>query len=161
MKEEYDRRCQFADDNFSEMKVPGSLTDRGRIYVINGPPAEIYLRPMLREDFEEILGVQGDRVLIPELDREKESLPRLKPDFKRFDDVALRVWEYDLPASRAQTASLFSGFAASKLTFIFADMEGYGGYTLVYSTSGKELDDTRMMFGPFATGRIGLNSIGN
>jgi len=57
------------------------------------------------------------------------------------------VWEYDRPSSRGKTSSVFSRYSSSKLTFVFADLDGYGAYTQVYSTAEGEIDDTRLMMG--------------
>ena len=40
--EEFHRRVQSADEDFSYSKTPGWKTDRGRIYIIYGPPDDIY-----------------------------------------------------------------------------------------------------------------------
>ncbi|NOY77835.1 MAG: GWxTD domain-containing protein [Calditrichaeota bacterium] len=40
--EEFYRRVQFANENFSSSGAPGWQTDRGRIYIIYGPPDDIY-----------------------------------------------------------------------------------------------------------------------
>ncbi len=40
--EEFYRRVQFANENFSSSGTPGWKTDRGRIYIIYGPPDNIY-----------------------------------------------------------------------------------------------------------------------
>jgi GWxTD domain-containing protein len=43
-KKEHYRRIKYADDRFTT-KIPGWKTDRGRIYIINGPPDEIESHP--------------------------------------------------------------------------------------------------------------------
>ncbi len=43
-KEEHYRRIAYANERFAS-GLPGWLTDRGRIYIIHGPPAEIESRP--------------------------------------------------------------------------------------------------------------------
>ena len=40
--EEFYRRVQFTNENFSSSGAPGWQTDRGRIYIIYGPPDDIY-----------------------------------------------------------------------------------------------------------------------
>lgn len=44
-KEEHYRRLAYADEHFSA-GVPGSKTDRGRVYIIHGPPDSIEAHPM-------------------------------------------------------------------------------------------------------------------
>jgi GWxTD domain-containing protein len=40
-KDEYYARIAYANDHFSQPGLPGSKTDRGRMYILNGPPDEI------------------------------------------------------------------------------------------------------------------------
>ena len=40
-KEDFDARVKFADDNFSDGRDPGSLTDRGRVFILLGPPYRV------------------------------------------------------------------------------------------------------------------------
>jgi GWxTD domain-containing protein len=40
-KEDFDARVKFADDNFGDGRVPGSLTDRGRAFILLGPPYRV------------------------------------------------------------------------------------------------------------------------
>jgi GWxTD domain-containing protein len=44
-KEEHYRRIAYANDHFDDSKLPGWKTDRGRIYIIYGPPNEIESHP--------------------------------------------------------------------------------------------------------------------
>lgn len=44
-KEEHYRRIKYADKYFTSAKTPGWKTDRGRIYIIYGPPDEIDSHP--------------------------------------------------------------------------------------------------------------------
>ncbi|MBU1317646.1 MAG: GWxTD domain-containing protein [candidate division Zixibacteria bacterium] len=138
VKQEYDRRFQYSEEHFRESNLRGSQTDRGRVYIIYGPPAEIYLDPMVREDFDNIGGFQI----------ESWMTEQSEPEFKMFRIRSVIVWEYDRPASRGKTTSVFSRYSSSKLTFVFADFDGYGAYTQVYSTAEGEIDDTRLMMGP-------------
>ncbi|GEM_PF-2317814 len=43
---EHVRRYQYADNRFRELNSPGSASDRGRIYIRNGPPNEIETKTM-------------------------------------------------------------------------------------------------------------------
>jgi len=45
-KDEYDKRVAYANQHFSTQSgIPGSQTDRGKMYIINGPPDEIVSLP--------------------------------------------------------------------------------------------------------------------
>jgi hypothetical protein len=45
-REEFERRIAFADGHFTEDEVRGSLTDRGMVFVLLGPPTYIGRRPI-------------------------------------------------------------------------------------------------------------------
>jgi GWxTD domain-containing protein len=51
MKEEHYRRISYANQRFSDSR-PGWATDRGRTYIVNGPPTEIESHPNTREPRE-------------------------------------------------------------------------------------------------------------
>jgi GWxTD domain-containing protein len=40
-REDFDQRVKFADDNFSDGLQPGSLTDRGKVFILVGPPYRV------------------------------------------------------------------------------------------------------------------------
>ncbi len=45
-KDEYDRRVAYANEHFTTQSgIPGSQTDRGKMYILNGPPDEIVSHP--------------------------------------------------------------------------------------------------------------------
>jgi GWxTD domain-containing protein len=45
-KDEYDRRVAYANEHFTTPSgIPGSKTDRGKMYILNGPPDEIVSHP--------------------------------------------------------------------------------------------------------------------
>ncbi len=65
-KDELYRRIAFADERFVAPPIPGWRTDRGRIYIIYGPPDEIENHPSQHLDqwlYHHIEGI-GDHVLI-------------------------------------------------------------------------------------------------
>jgi GWxTD domain-containing protein len=45
-REEYERRVAFADTHFTQNEVRGSLTDRGMVFVLLGPPTYVGRRPI-------------------------------------------------------------------------------------------------------------------
>lgn len=47
-KEEHYRRLAFANEHFAASKVPGWRTDRGRIYIVYGPPDSIQTHPAVK-----------------------------------------------------------------------------------------------------------------
>jgi GWxTD domain-containing protein len=48
-KEEHYRRIAYANERFPSSSVAGWQTDRGRIYILHGPPDEIESHPGIRE----------------------------------------------------------------------------------------------------------------
>lgn len=122
LKEEYGRRYKYADEHFRELNSPGSQTDRGRVFIVYGPPDEVYLDPMLQYDYQ------------------------------KLTIKSMIVWEYDRAGSRAKPSSVFFGLELSKLTFVFGDFQGFGEYTQVYSTEEGDIDDSRLMQGPTSPG---------
>jgi len=65
-KDEHYRRIAYADERFVAPPIPGWRTDRGRIYIVYGPPDEIERRPAEHLEqwrYHHIAGV-GDQVII-------------------------------------------------------------------------------------------------
>jgi GWxTD domain-containing protein len=57
-REEFERRVAFADNRFTEDEVRGSLTDRGMVFLLLGPPTYIGRRPIAAgEDSSEPAGM--------------------------------------------------------------------------------------------------------
>ena len=115
LRDEYYRRYFYANANFGEGREAGWRTDRGRVCIIYGPPDEIT---------PEYLIQQGGNT---------------------HRTFSLEVWRYDRPAGRSKITSSFCDLNLQGQTFIFADIDGNGGYTQVYSTEEGELDDSRYL----------------
>jgi len=49
VEEEIGRRIRWTNGRFSKPGIPGSTTDRGRIYLLWGPPDEIEVHPGIKE----------------------------------------------------------------------------------------------------------------
>ena len=49
-RREFERRAAFADEHFGEDKVRGSLTDRGMVFILMGPPSAVIRRPISASD---------------------------------------------------------------------------------------------------------------
>ncbi|HEY6146287.1 MAG TPA: GWxTD domain-containing protein [Thermoanaerobaculia bacterium] len=49
-RREFERRASFADEHFGEDKVRGSLTDRGMVFILMGPPSAVIRRPIAAAD---------------------------------------------------------------------------------------------------------------
>jgi GWxTD domain-containing protein len=124
-QELYYKRYEYANERFREhSKMEGSQTDRGRAYIIYGPPDEISMDPMFHENYGE------NRYSMGKIDAKGQS--RIK---------SLEVWKYYRPASNRISRSF--GFRFHSMTFVFADLQGIGSYTLLFSTE-DELSDSRI-----------------
>ena len=49
-RREFERRAAFADEHFGEDNVRGSLTDRGMVFILMGPPSAVIRRPISATD---------------------------------------------------------------------------------------------------------------
>jgi GWxTD domain-containing protein len=124
-KEMYLQRYEYANEHFRYGPILGSRTDRGRIYIIFGPPDEIREEPVFQE-----LSWQ-DQVAIGD-NSYQFSQARVK---------AYEIWNYyESATDKVRTYS--TNFLCK--TFVFGDLTGCGLYTLVYSNDESELDDSRM-----------------
>lgn len=59
-RREFERRASFADEHFSEGQIRGSLTDRGMVFILLGPPSAVVRRPIAAaEDGPAMLPMAG------------------------------------------------------------------------------------------------------
>jgi GWxTD domain-containing protein len=77
-KEEHYRRIAYSNENFSDGTLPGWKTDRGRIYIVYGPPDEKESHPSATPPFEDwryrfIEGV-GNDVVVEFIDRDGKGM---------------------------------------------------------------------------------------
>ncbi len=115
LRNEYYKRYYYANENFREGGTTGWRSDRGRVFIIYGPPDEIAPEYLLQQ------GGNTHRTW------------------------SLEVWMYDRPAGRSKITSSFQYLNLQGQTFIFVDTDGLGGYTQIYSTEEGELDDSRFL----------------
>jgi GWxTD domain-containing protein len=64
-KEEHYRRIAYANERFRTGEVHGWRTDRGRIYIVNGPPDEIETHPGSREAWRYKSGLRTFEFTLP------------------------------------------------------------------------------------------------
>jgi GWxTD domain-containing protein len=90
-REEFERRVAFADDTFANERTRGSLTDRGRVFVLVGVPSRVMLQPLLGTNvlpsrLGDIRDKQGTlERWVFERDRLPVPLPRQTVDFVFID----------------------------------------------------------------------------
>jgi GWxTD domain-containing protein len=65
-RREFERRVAFADEHFTEGSTRGSLTDRGMVFVLLGPPTGVVRRPITTaEDTPAMLPMTSSRMAPP------------------------------------------------------------------------------------------------
>jgi GWxTD domain-containing protein len=129
-RREHERRFTYAEDAFREANR-GWRTDRGRAYILYGPPAEIYHYPMIDVRFGP--GRQWKAAEIWEYPRAAGSnrLPPILSDFSLFQTV----FHAAIPVR-------------GRSLFVFADLAGGGSYQQVFSTEAGECVDPLIYDGP-------------
>ncbi|MCK6560352.1 GWxTD domain-containing protein [candidate division KSB1 bacterium] len=116
-KDAYEQRRKYANESFREGRRAGWETARGRVYLLYGPPDEI-----LHEHWID--------------------LPLPGASIK-----SLEFWFYYRPASAGEPPNLFARMNAGMVKFVFADVEGVGPQTQIYSSEPGEQKDSRMLLG--------------
>jgi GWxTD domain-containing protein len=114
LREEFHRRRDYANAHFGK---EGWKTDRGRVYILHGPPDDIEQLPMINVRF----GNNAGRSL-----------------------KALELWIYSRPANGTELPNIFSSYNPGAVKFVFADLEGAGCYTQIYSSEKGEVSDPRV-----------------
>lgn len=110
-QEEFYRRRDYANANFGK---EGWNSDRGRAYILYGPPDTIARLPMTNF-----------------------HLPnRFAQSVK-----AMEAWIYLRPASASPPENIFSNYYPGAALFVFADFIGVGNYEQIYSSEWGETCD--------------------
>ena len=130
-REEFERRVRFADAHFSQDEVRGSLTDRGMVFVLLGPPTYIGRQPirtgedandpsgMVRFTHNDITTVQKEMGPTPAMNVTVESM--MSPA-NTMPDSSMRwreVWHY-------RRELLPTGAPYQQVDFEFITRKGYG-----------------------------------
>ena len=127
-RSEFRRRVDYSNVRYS-VYDRGMFSDRGRIYIRYGEPDDMKIErvPVANKNLgRDLLGE------IPEASRRQVT----DADTWNFDDRPYEIWTYDMRGKelvpRFGTNEISSG-----VKFVFVDEQGYGEYTLKYSsTSG-------------------------
>lgn len=120
-QEEYFRRWQEANARFGNGAQEGWKTDRGRVYILYGPPDET------------------ERLPCTYVTLAKNGLASIK---------AVETWLYLRPASGFDGDNIFRNYHAGMAKFIFADFQGTGNYKQIYSSERGESSDPRVFIIP-------------
>jgi GWxTD domain-containing protein len=140
-------RAAAAERRFGAFGVHGALTDRGRIYVQHGVPADLQVQvvPLNGDDLDDTIGKVHDSY---RLDRsgvtikQATSLPHLElsdRDSKRNQrrvgrEGAFELWSYTLDGDPLFNRGTV-GAENLDLRFLFVDRDGTGHYRLEYSNT--------------------------
>lgn len=128
LREIYLSRVRFANEYFHELNLEGFETDRGRVYIIYGPPDEVIDVPM--PDY-----------LPP---TSKYNLTRIENRFYSSQAKSAQMWVYQRPAGNVKIPAIYTIYNYSCMSFVFADLEGFGSYVQVYSTEEGEVVSGRI-----------------
>jgi len=126
--EEFLRRVTHANVNYTVFEQ-GMFTDRGRVYIRFGEPDEVRIERLPVDDKTLGFAISG------EIPREAESQVS-KQNRGIVDTRPFEIWSYQL---RGRELGARRGLSQTNnaLKFVFVDEQGYGDYTLRYSsTSG-------------------------
>jgi len=136
-RKEFARRVAFADETFTGGKQRGALSDRGRVFVLIGPPKVIRQKPLTaRESSTRIGGPTGTGEVSPQVRGNQDGLRwsqirAMATDDKNMSQIAptpilkgtVERWIY----SRDQFPK---GIPDAEATFKFITQEGYGDHVL-------------------------------
>lgn len=111
-RREFERRVAFADEQFMDGTTRGSLTDRGMVFVMLGPPTGVARRPITAaEDTPALLPMTSDRLAAPR--------PTAGPTAQEQLANWKEVWRYAAEA-------LPSGIPDRHVDFVFVTRADYG-----------------------------------
>ncbi|HVE65378.1 MAG TPA: GWxTD domain-containing protein [Thermoanaerobaculia bacterium] len=122
-RSEFEKRVAFADSRFTQQETRGSLTDRGMVFVLLGPPTYVGRKPLTTAD-----DASGARALsirtVNEAGGRRGSVPRRDsaPPGRTATDAAYNwreVWHYRKEKLPAQIPYL-------QVDFDFVTKRGYG-----------------------------------
>ncbi len=126
----YDR-VRYANDHFGlQGVVKGMLSDRGRIYVRFGEPDEI------RQQVMPVGGATVQQVAreIAVVDDDPSAVQLRKPLSIGTDERPFEVWTYIRVLESQQERVQGGSQRRMQRKFVFVDEQGYGNYTLGYSS---------------------------
>jgi GWxTD domain-containing protein len=89
-KQEHYRRIAYANDRYPGPDIPGWKTDRGRIYILYGPPDEIEDHPLVSQWLYYLIQGIGKNVVIEFVDAKGNGDYRMTPDPWKSLDLPVR-----------------------------------------------------------------------
>jgi len=130
-RDRFDARVKYANDHFGiDGVTKGMLSDRGRIYLRFGEPDEIR-QQVIPTGNQSLQQVAGD---IAVNDDDPAYIQLRKPGGIGADERAFEIWLYNR-LDETETERLNKGSKRLlERKFVFVDEQGYGNYTLKYSS---------------------------
>jgi len=88
LRREFERRAAFADEHFADAKRRGSLTDRGMVFLLLGPPSAVIRRP---------ISASGDAPSMLTMNGAANPAPRGSIGLSPSDQPSnwLEIWRYN------------------------------------------------------------------
>lgn len=120
-KGEYYSRVEYVNLSYKEGKFAGCETDRGRVYLLYGPPVEI-----IHENWSNQSFLLNDNTIVH----------------------TYEIWLYNKPSDNEMSNHIFSNFYSGQMRFVFADFHGNGIYKQIFASKLKEIIDPRIFLIP-------------
>ena len=95
-KYEFDSRVKFADERFSEKRKRGALTDRGRVYIVLGPPTNMG-GELAQSNVQRGISVGGGEIGSSRQQAARESWIWERDDARKFDMARIEVVFFEDP----------------------------------------------------------------
>jgi len=95
-KDEYLKRFEYVEKHYPIRRARGR-SDKARVYLLYGPPAEIYYYPIYDTPLDKAIWI-----------------------------TSMEIWIYDSPAPKMETRNLFSDIFPFHTKFVFGDITGDG-----------------------------------
>ena len=131
LRDEFLRRVNYANAHYSIMGR-GMFSDRGRVYIRYGEPDDVKIErvPVGRKTLGYQLGDNQAGAKIPNASKGQIT------DFTdgTADERAYEIWTYDMKGKEL-VPRFGMNEIASGLKFVFVDQQGWGEYTLDYSST--------------------------
>jgi GWxTD domain-containing protein len=129
-RDRFRARVQYANDHFSiEGVVKGMLSDRGRIYLRFGEPDDIRLQVIPTGDHS----LQNIAAEIANED-DPAYIQLRKPGGLGADERPFEVWTYNRATEPVEERAKHGSQRLLSRKFVFVDEQGYGNFTLKYSS---------------------------
>jgi GWxTD domain-containing protein len=132
-RNEFDRRVAFADRYFGDGERRGSLTDRGMVFILLGPPTYVGKKPLTTEDANQPSD-KGVGLLTSRLNAENPGAKAYNPGTLAGEQNWREIWHY-------RKELLPAGVPYQQVDFEFLTKKGYGEHVLQREPSASAAMD--------------------